>query len=100
MRKASSQSTRELPARYNENMARGWESKSVEAQIEQSNTKHSANSNARLSAEQKQLHVKRSSLILSRASIARQLESCMNERYAQLLQRTLDALDCQIAQTA
>ena len=85
---------------YNRSMARGWESKSVEAQIEESNTKPSSGNNAVLSAEQTQLHVKRSSLLLSRASVARQLEGSTNDRYSQLLGRTLEALDSQIAQTS
>lgn len=80
-------------------MARGWESKSVEAQIEQSNNKPPAENNTTLSAEQTQTHARRSSLLLSRANVARQLASSKNERYSQLLRNTLEALETQIAET-
>jgi len=53
-------------------MARGWESKSVEAQMEESRE--------------------------SRKRIAQQLEASSNEKYSELLCRTLADLDRQIAE--
>ena len=79
-------------------MARGWESKSVEAQIEESTVKSSVSNSPSLSAEETQAHMKRSALLLSKAGIVRQLERSTNERYSQLLRRTLDGLETQIAQ--
>jgi hypothetical protein len=80
-------------------MARGWESKSVEAQIEESSSKSTNGNNGSLTPEETQARMRRSSLLLSRAGIARQLEGSTNERYSELLRRTLAALDTQLAET-
>jgi hypothetical protein len=78
-------------------MARGWESKSVEAQIEESNNPASINENQGFSAEELQASLKKSDLLLSRKRVLQQLEASNNERYRELLRRTLVALEAQIA---
>jgi hypothetical protein len=78
-------------------MARGWESKSVEAQIEESTTREPAKSKGQLTPEQLERRQKKADLMLSRRRIAQQLAESGNERYSQLLQTTLDALDAQLA---
>jgi hypothetical protein len=75
-------------------MARGWESKAVEAQIEESNVKSPGES---ISPEERQALLKKKDLLLSRRRIQEQLERSPNERYSELLRRTLAGLDAEIA---
>lgn len=78
-------------------MARGWESKSVEEQIEQSNSESSANPDASVTPQERQILIKRNDLLLSRKRVVQQLAGEPNERYAEFLRRTLVALEAQIA---
>jgi len=78
-------------------MARGWESKSVEAQIEESTFETSANQDHIVTAAELQAKMKQNDLVLSRRRIVQQLEHSNNERYSELLRRTLADLDAQIA---
>ena len=78
-------------------MARGWESKSVEAQIEDSSFDNFSNSEQKTTPEQRQTIFKRNDLMLSRRRILQQLEHSPNERYSELLRRTLASLDAEIA---
>ena len=77
-------------------MARGWESKSVEAQIEESNSEPSHNQ-LPASAEDLQSRNRKAGLMLSRKHVLQQLERSTDERYSELLRRTLADLDAQIA---
>jgi hypothetical protein len=79
-------------------MARGWESKSVEAQMEESQAAKSANRQPALTPEQLQRQRRKADLTLSRNRVAQQLEASGNERYSELLRRTLADLDAQIAE--
>jgi hypothetical protein len=78
-------------------MARGWESKAVEAQMEESGTPAPAKSRAQLTPEELQRRQKKADLMLSRTRIVQQLAESTNERYSELLQRTLAELEAQIA---
>jgi hypothetical protein len=78
-------------------MARGWESKSVEAQIEDSNSDSSANEDQALSVEERQALIRKEDLILSRKRVLQQLEGSTSDRYSEFLRRTLVALESQIA---
>jgi hypothetical protein len=78
-------------------MARGWESKSVEAQIEESSVEDSANKDLAPSPEERQTLIRKNDLILSRKRILQQLEGCTSDRYSDFLRRTLTALEEQIA---
>jgi hypothetical protein len=78
-------------------MARGWESKAVEAQIEESNSEPSRNESP-VSVEEQQSKNKKSDLILSRKHVLQQLERSTSERYSELLRRSLADLDAQIAE--
>ena len=77
-------------------MARGWESKSVEAQIEESTSEPSRNVDA-VSVQELRSKNKKTSLLLSRKHVLQQLERSTDERYSELLRRTLGDLDTQIA---
>ncbi len=77
-------------------MARGWESKSVEAQIEESFSEPSRN-RPPASAEELQSRNHKAGLMLSRKHVLQQLEHSTDERYSELLRRTLAELDARIA---
>jgi hypothetical protein len=77
-------------------MARGWESKSIEGQIEESNSEPSHN-RPPASAEELQSKNQKAGLMLSRKHVLQQLERSADERYSELLRRTLADLDAQLA---
>ena len=77
-------------------MARGWESKSVEAQMEEADAEPSGNSGSSSPAD-RQATLKKNDLQLSRKHILQQLQNSSSERYTELLRRTLADLDAQIA---
>jgi hypothetical protein len=79
-------------------MARGWESKSVEAQQEESIAAKPTKSRAPLTPEELQREQKKADLTLSRSRIVQQLEQSTNERYSELMRKTLADLDRQIAE--
>lgn len=81
-------------------MARGWESKSVEAQQEESSSARPGKSRAPLTPEELQREQKKADLMLSRSRIMQQLQLSDNERYAELMRQTLAELDRQIAALA
>lgn len=83
---------------YNGDMARGWESKAVESQIEDFTSNSPSQRNNVPAPEAKQLQMKKSTLLLSRKHIVQELEGSNNERYSELLRRTLADLDAQIAE--
>jgi len=78
-------------------MARGWESKSVEAQIEESDSEPSFGESHSCSPEETQLLMKKADLELSRKLVLQQMERSDSERYSELLRRTLAGLETQIA---
>ncbi len=73
-------------------MARGWESKSVEAQqADAANVTSTAKQ--RLTPEQAARVREKENLTLARNRILRQLESASSQRYCALLEQTLRDLD-------
>lgn len=77
-------------------MARGWESKAVESQMELAQTESKSNDH-RPTVEQKMAHRERDGLLLARSRVMQQLESSTNEHYRQSLQQALSELDEKIA---
>ncbi len=77
-------------------MARGWESKAVELQMESANAEHTDGPDSRLSDEQKKAKREQEGLILARANVLRQLEATTNERYAESLRQALSDLESRI----
>ena len=77
-------------------MARGWESKAVEAQIEEKQTDTVKDVKIR-TADQIQHMMEKRTLELARAKVAHELASSQNPRYAQMLQQSLSELDKKIA---
>ncbi len=76
-------------------MARGWESKSVEAQMESAEEKPSGN--RPLSAEEAARQRERESLRLSRARVLQQLENAREPRYVKLLNDALEDLNSRLS---
>ena len=77
-------------------MARGWESKAVEAQIEE-NSSEPSNPDQQPSPEERLALAKRRDLMLSRQRILQQMKASTNDRYSEYLRRTLAGLDAEIA---
>ena len=77
-------------------MARGWESKSVESQIEAAYARR-GRLKARLTPDQIENERKRDSLLLQRTRVLHQLESCRDERYRKTLSQGLAYLETQLS---
>jgi hypothetical protein len=78
-------------------VARGWESKSVEDQINERETRAQKPGKKKPSAEEIERHSKRESIVLARSRTLTAMESSRDERYRALLKRTLDHLDSELA---
>jgi hypothetical protein len=78
-------------------MARGWESKSVESQIEAAETHVRPPFDERIPAEELELLRKRESLSLSRTRVLRELETSENPRYRNMMQKALDDLNSELS---
>ena len=74
-------------------MARGWESKSVESQIESAQSRPLRAIGVAPTAAQVNLMREKENLTLSRTRVLRDLETSKNPRYVQLLNRELKALE-------
>ena len=78
-------------------MARGWESKSVESQIESAETHVHPSSDERISPAEMELLRKKESLNLSRTRVLRELEASQNPRYRSLMQKALADLNSELS---
>ncbi len=80
-------------------MARGWESKSVESQVESAQSGDGAGrpSPQAETNQGKKNQRERESLLLSRAYVLHQIESSSNERYTQSLRQALSDLERKLA---
>jgi hypothetical protein len=79
-------------------MAKGWESKSVEDQIQENQTTDKDSRRKQLTAQQMETHRRREVLLLSRARVEKELNSSQNARYKEQLTRALSDLDAQLSQ--
>jgi hypothetical protein len=77
-------------------MARGWESKSVESQIESAETQVRTPFDEQISAEKLELLRKRETLNLSRTRVLRELETSQNPRYRNMMQKALTDLNSEL----
>lgn len=83
-------------------MARGWESKSVESQVESAQNKDDghgsshASSDGNAAAEKTVAH-ERQSLLLSRAYVLHRIEASTNERYTESLRQALNEIEQKLA---
>jgi hypothetical protein len=79
-------------------VARGWESKEVESQIEAAETRASQAAQPRLTPEQVVREREIDSLNLSRTRVLDDLKNSANPKYREMLQRSLTFLDEKIRQ--
>jgi len=78
-------------------MARGWESKSVEDQVQDSQTKTSDKQKRQVAPSELETRRRREVLLLSRARVQRDLEASQNPRYRDQLSRALADIESQLA---
>lgn len=78
-------------------MARGWESKSVEDQINDRQAQAETAAKKKSRPHEIEQKSKRDGILLARAHTVSALESTRDERYRVLLKRTLDHLDAELA---
>ena len=81
-------------------MARGWESKSVEEQIDMAEVRCAAAQAKVLSQETLDLLRKKESLEMSRTRVVRDLTNAQNPRYKAVLSKALADLDAQLTTLA
>ena len=78
-------------------MARGWESKAVEAQVQEFKEKDSGGRKGPLTPAQLEVRRRREVLLLSRARVEKDLQSSASPRYREQLNHALADLDAQLA---
>jgi hypothetical protein len=81
-------------------MARGWESKSVEAQIDMAEAHSATKRTAAPSPETLEAIRKKENILLSRTRVVRELDSAQNPRYKAVLTKALAELDAQLTSIA
>lgn len=79
----------------NRKMARGWESKAIEAQ--QDEAARAKPTRPPLTDAQRAIEDKRRTLTLTRARALDDLSRAVNPRHRQMLEQTLAAIDAQLA---
>lgn len=80
---------------YNVEVARGWESKSVEAQQAEASDKATGSRHS-MSAEEASRWREKENLRLARLNVQKQLDASQNPRYRKLLQESLHDLDLKL----
>jgi hypothetical protein len=78
-------------------MARGWESKSVEAQIDMARENRSAVPEKSLNPAKLELLRQKETILLSRTRILHELETAQNPRYRTVLDKALAELNAQLS---
>jgi len=81
-------------------MARGWESKSVESQIESSQRERKEAATKHLTPEAAAALRKRETLLLARAHLQQQMQASQHPRHREMLQNALTDLEKQLADLA
>ena len=85
---------------YNRSMARGWESKSVEAQIDMAEAQTATIQTIAPSPDTLELIRKKENILLSRTRVVRDLDNAQNPRYKAVLTKALADLDAQLTSIA
>jgi hypothetical protein len=78
-------------------MARGWESKSVEGQVQEFQERDGGENKRMLTPAQLESRRRRKVLLLSRARVQNDLQSTQSARYREQLTRALADLEAQLA---
>jgi len=77
-------------------MAKGWESKAVEDQIQDSQKTDNENPRKQFTAEQMETHRRKEVLLLSRARVEKDLNASQNPRYRDQLSQALSHIDAEL----
>jgi hypothetical protein len=83
--------------RIEKSMARGWESKAVESQMETSQSKKEEAGKKRVSLEVAAAIRKKETLLLARAHLQQQMQLSQHPRRQEMLQNALTELEKQLA---
>ena len=78
-------------------MARGWDSKAVEDQVQNHQAQDSGKHDAQLTPAQAETRRRREVLILSRTRVQRDLQESSNQRYRDQLTRALADIESRLA---
>jgi hypothetical protein len=79
-------------------MAKGWESKAVESQVQDAEPKNGGKKRgSKLTASESETKRRLEVLVLSRSRVAKDLEASQNERYKAHLTRALADIEAQIS---
>lgn len=78
-------------------MARGWESKSVESQIEEAHRSQGDSRGEVQSPEERERKLKIESLMMERSRLIEQLTRARSEAYQRMIRQSLDAIEEEIA---
>lgn len=80
-------------------MARGWESKSIEAQIDMAEQQRRSSAILQQTPDPGKLELlrKKETILLSRTRVARELDHAQNPRYRAQLSKALADLDAQLS---
>jgi len=78
-------------------MARGWESKSVEDQMEEARRSQGETERQTQAPEERERRRKVESLKLERSRLTELLERARSETYHRMIQQSLDAIEAEIA---
>jgi hypothetical protein len=79
-------------------VARGWESKSVELQMEEAEDRKRASEGRELAAHEQELLREKRLLLLSRTRVLHQIEEATHAGYREILGRALADLDKKLAE--
>jgi molecular chaperone DnaK (HSP70) len=79
-------------------MARGWESKSVESQIETARSEKAASTRKPSDQESAETRRKKETLLLARARILEQIHASLNPRHREMMENALADLEKLLAQ--
>ena len=74
-------------------MARGWESKAVQSQIEAARSNQASSSKRSLSPEEADAQRKKETLLLVRTRLLQQLQTSQNPRHRAMMEKALADLD-------
>jgi hypothetical protein len=78
-------------------MARGWESKSVESQIDMAEARRAVRAEGVQTTETLKMIRQKENILLSRTRVVHDLESAQNPRYKAVLHKALADLDAQLS---
>ena len=74
-------------------MARGWESKGVESQIEAARSDQAVSSKEHLTPVKADAHRKKETLLLARTHLLQQVQSSQNPRHREMVEKALADLE-------